>query len=82
MLVSGVPRSLLPSFCSHLPLTKEVSRFCHHFSLAGYILLLPSFLLFCRRGEVNIEVKKTIEVRLVPSGLGYILTMSRIEFAN
>ena len=82
LLVSSVPGIFPPDFSSHCHLNKRVLRFCTPFSHTGFLLLLPPFLLFCRRREIKIEVNEKIEVRLVLLICGYILAMSHIESAN
>ena len=59
----GVP--YLPQ-CLLLPWQKGLMGRSYLLSKGIYFVLL-SFLLFCRGGEVKIEVNKKIEVRLVPS---------------
>ena len=81
-LVSSVQGIFPPDFSSHRHLNKRVLRFFNPFSHTGIILLLPPFLLFCRRREIKIEVNEKIEVRLVLLICGYILAMSHSESAN
>ena len=63
-MASGVLGSILPTFWYCCSLTKKVLRGDLPFFPTGF-LFLPCFLLFCRGGEVKIEVNEKLLLDLI-----------------